>query len=94
MALTDDRTADVPGGPRRPGRPPSGAARSPAQLQREYRARKKAQGVKETSVSMSIEVVDALKAYVARQNADCSDEPISVGDAVDRIVRAYLLRKR
>lgn len=90
----DDVTAELPGVPRRPGRPATGKAKTPAQLQREYRARKKAEGKKETSVSVSAHVVDALKAYVARQNADKLDKPMTVGDAIDRIVGAYLLRKR
>lgn len=79
---------------KRRGRPASGTALTPAQRQAAYRARKAQDGVKETSVSLSVEVIDALKAYVERQNANVADEPLSVGDAVDRIVRAYLLRKR
>lgn len=91
----DDLTAELPGVPRRRGRPPTGKAKDGAARQAEYRARKQAEGKAELKgVFLSADVLDALRAYVERQNADVASEPITRGDAVDRILRAYLLRKR
>lgn len=97
MARLDSVTSELPGVPpvpRRRGRPATGTALTAAERQAAYRARKAEAGRKETAVSLSVEVLDALKAHVAKKNADTAVEPESVGDAVDRIVRAYLLRKR
>lgn len=90
----DNLTVELPGLPGRPGRPPTGKAKSGADRQAAYRAKKRAEGFAPTTVVLSAEVLDALNGYVARQNADRADDQVTLGDAVDRILKAYLLRKR
>jgi hypothetical protein len=77
------------------GRPASGSALSPAERQAAYRARKAAAGKGEMpSMFVAADVMDALKAYVDRQNADRAADPLTLGDAVEKILRDRLLRKR
>lgn len=91
----DDVTAELPGLPKRRGRPPTGKAMSAAERQKAYRKRMAGAGRDELpSVWVQSDVLKALNAYVERQNADVAAEPVTLGDAVDRILRAYLLRKR
>lgn len=91
----DDFTQELPGVPKRRGRPKTGKAMDGASRQAAYRARKKSGGkVELPPVFVSTDLREALMTYVDRQNADVAVEPISVGDAVDRILRAYLMRKR
>lgn len=90
----DDRTAELPGVPRRRGRPATGKAMSGAARQAAYRERQKLIGREEVSAFLGVEVAEALRAYVARQNADRADEPMTLGDAVERILRDRLMRKR
>jgi hypothetical protein len=95
MMRKDDVTGELPGVPMRRGRPKTGKAKDGAARQAAYRARKQAGGkVELPPVFVSEDLRLALKSYVDRQNADVAGEPMSVGDAVDRILRAYLLRKR
>lgn len=91
----DNLTAELPGVPGRRGRPPTGKAMSAAERQRAYRERRAQEGKAELApVFLSAEVLASLSAYVDRQNADVAENRVTVGDAVDRILRAYLLRKR
>lgn len=90
----DDLTEELPGVPKRRGRPSSGRALSGAQRQAAYRERQKETGRHEVTAFLDVEVANALRAYVARQNADRAGNPMTLGDAVERIVRDRLLRKR
>lgn len=76
------------------GRPPTGQAKDGAARQRAYRERKAAEGKTSLTFMVDAEVADALALYVQRQNADRADKLLTLGDAVDRIVRDRLLRKR
>lgn len=90
----DNRTIELPGVPRRRGRPTTGKALSGGARQAAYRERQKQAGLEEVSAFLSTDVAAALRAYVARQNADRTDDPITLGDAVERILRDRLMRKR
>lgn len=91
----DDVTKELPGVPARRGRPRTGAAKSGADRMREFRAKMAEAGkVEIKGVWVSVDVFDALRAYVQRQNADVADSHVTLGDAVDRILRDRLLRKR
>jgi len=83
-----DVTGDVPGVPRRRGRPATGSARTAAQRQAARRARLAAEGKESLTVDVSTDVADALRALVKFK----ANEGMS--EAVDRILRSYLLRKR
>jgi len=77
------------------GRPPTGRAKSGAERQRLYRERKTEEGKEELpSIWLSSDVMAALKRYVNRQNADIGSETLTLGDAVERVLRDRLLRKR
>lgn len=98
MARKDNVTVELPGVPRRPGRPPI-RPQDPASLKaaaaarkREQRARQQAAGLETVSVVLSLDVADALRSYVERRSAD--GEPLTLGQAVEKIVRDRLLRKR
>jgi hypothetical protein len=84
----DDVTSDLPGVPRRRGRPATGNAKNAAQRQAARRARLAAEGKESLTVDVSADVADALRALVRFK----ADEDMS--KAVDRILRSYLLRKR
>lgn len=90
----DDVTEELPGVPRRRGRPRSGNALSGAARQAAYRERQKQTGREEVTAFLSVDVADALRSYVARQNADRLDSPMTLGDAVEKILRDRLMRKR
>lgn len=83
----DELTMELPGVVRRPGRPPTGKAMTAAEKKAASRARLAAEGKVPLNVNVSIEVLEALRKLV-----QFKDE--SQGDAVDRILGAYLLRKR
>lgn len=83
----DDLTVELPGVPKRRGRPPTGKAKSSAQRQADRRARLAAEGVQPLTVQISGDVIERLRSLV-----EFKDETMSA--AVDRILRAYLLRKR
>lgn len=83
----DDRTMELPGVVRRPGRPPTGKAMTAAEKKAASRARLAAEGKVALNVNVSLEVLEALRKHV-----QFKDEP--QGDVVDRILRSYLLRKR
>ena len=92
MARKDDVTAELPGVAKRPGRPPTGKALSGAERMAAYRARLLASGRETVTVDLDKEVADALRAYVERKSAD--SEALTLGQAVERILRDRLLRKR
>lgn len=83
----DDFTQELPGVPRRRGRSPTGKARTLAQRQADRRARLAAEGVEVLTLEVSSEVVQRLRDLV-----EFKDENLS--QAAERILRAYLLRKR
>lgn len=84
----DDLTDELPGVPKRRGRPATGQALSAAERQARYRARKLEAGKAILTVEVGQDVVDALQAHVQFRDG------VTQGQVVDRILRAYLLRKR
>ena len=87
----------LPGNPLRAkrGRPVKVDSMSGAERQRAYKEKQLAQGKsKIDGVWVSSDVKQALQRYVERHNADKAVEPITLGDAVDRLLRDRLLRKR
>lgn len=87
MARKDDITAELPGVPKRRGRPPTGQALSSAERQKRRREKLAAEGRTLVTVDISEEVQQALSKYVEFKD-------MTLGDAVDRILRDRLLRKR
>jgi hypothetical protein len=83
----DDVTLELPGVVKRRGRPSTGKAMTPAERKAASRARLAAEGKGVLSVDVSLEVIEALRKHVQFKDED-------QGEAVDRILRAYLLRKR
>lgn len=83
----DDVTQELPGVPKRRGRPSTGKALTPAQRQAARRARLAAEGVEVVTFEVSGEVAERLRDLV-----EFKEETLS--QAADRILRAYLLRKR
>lgn len=63
-----------------------------ARRKRESRARLAASGLQTVTVDLDVEVAAALRSYVERKKADADD--LTIGQAVDRILRDRLLRKR
>lgn len=92
MTRKDDVTAELPGVPRRRGRPPTGKAQTDAQRQASRRARLASAGLETIQVQVPADVAEALRAYVARRTSDA--EPMTLSDAVERILRDRLMRKR
>lgn len=88
--LTDTRTldlADAPAVRRQRGRPAVPGALSNAERQAAYRARRAEVGFKSVTVDISAECRAALAKYVEFKD-------MTLGDAVERILRDRLLRKR
>jgi hypothetical protein len=83
----DNRTLEIEGLPKRRGRPPTGTAMTAAQRQAKAKKKKLEAGKAELKVSISAEVRDAINKYVEFKD-------LTLGDAVDRILRDRLLRKR
>lgn len=98
MAVRDVVTGDLPGVPRRRGRPaegpqdPKAIRAAAAARKRAERARKAAAGLEEVTLTLDLEVANALRAYVERKSAD--SEALTMGQAAERILRDRLLRKR
>lgn len=83
----DDVTMELPGVVKRRGRPPTGKAMSAAERQAARRARLAAEGKESLTVEVSVDVAEALRALVQFKEE-------TMNEAVDRILRGYLLRKR
>lgn len=90
----DNVTMNLPEVPAKRGRPSTGKAKDGAARMRAYRERKAAEGKTAVTVFLDQETAAALDAYVKRQNADQAEQLVTLGDAVDRILRDRLLRKR
>lgn len=86
--LEDSKTVDMmaPGSGvvRQRGRPPTGAAKSPAERKRESRARA---GVKALAVDLPVDLLDALEEY--RLGKD-----LTLAAVIEKLLRTQLLRKR
>lgn len=83
----DKVTATLPGVAAKRGRPATGKAKSAADRQREYRERLRNQGREIISVDLPLECSEALRKHVQFKD-------MTLGDAVEKIVRDRLLRKR
>lgn len=90
----DDVTQELPGVARRPGRPPTGKAMTPAEKKAAQRARLKEQGIVQVNLNLPKEVADALRGLVERKNADTAAELVTMGDVAAAILKDRLLRKR
>lgn len=88
----DDVRQELPGVPKRRGRPPTGTAMTAAERKAAQRARQQEAGLETVSVELATEVADALRAYVARRKAD--GEALTLGQAAEKILRDRLMRKR
>jgi len=90
MAVNDNATGVLPGVPPVPkkrGRPPTGEAQGNAERCRASRARRAAEGKKQISVTISLEVIEAIKKHIEFKDLD-------LGDAVEKALRDRFLRKR
>lgn len=88
MSKRDDVTRDLLGGAiRQRGRPVTGKALTSAERQHLRREKLKAEGRGTLTVDVSLDVINALDAFVRFR-----DE--TKGQVVDRILRGTLLRKR
>jgi hypothetical protein len=84
----DNKTVDMLPAAKRPrGRPSTGVAMSAAERQRAYRERLRAVGGDVLSVTVDADVLEALRKFVEFKD-------ITQGEAVTRILRDRLLRKR
>lgn len=83
----DDITAELPGVPKRPGRPPTGKALSGADRQREYRARLREAGKEVLTVDIDADVIQKLREFVEFKD-------MTQGEVVSKVLRDRLLRKR
>jgi hypothetical protein len=90
----DNVTMNLPEVPPKRGRPATGRALDGAARMRAYRERKASEGKSAVTVYLDSKTAAALAAYVERQNADQAEQLVTLGDAVDRILRDRLLRKR
>jgi hypothetical protein len=94
----DNSTMELPGVVKRRGRPAAQAQDkktlrdAAARRKRESRARLAAAGLDTLTLDLDQEVSCALRAYVERKRADAED--LTLGQAVERILRDRLLRKR
>lgn len=94
MTRRDDVTRELPGVSARRGRPATGKAMTGAERQRARRARLAKEGYESLAVELPTEVMDVLRRYVRRKNADTAKDPITVADAVEAVLRDRLLRPR
>lgn len=74
--------------PKKRGRPPTGFAADNAARSKAKRDRLLADGKKQLSITLSLDVIDALKKHVEFKDG------FTLGDAVDKVVRDRLMRKR
>lgn len=83
----DSKTVDIFGLKRPRGRPPSGDAMTAAERQKARRERLKASGADVATFTLDADVLEALRKFT-----EFKDE--TLGQAVSRILRDRLLRKR
>lgn len=83
----DDLTAELPGVPARRGRPKTGQAMTDAQRSKAKRDRLAAEGKKQISCTLSLEVIEAVKRHIEFKDLD-------LGDAIEKALRDRFLRKR
>lgn len=79
----DDLTAELPGVPKKRGRPASGQAKTPGQRQKEYLDRLAAEGKTSVTMILSVAVVEALQKYMVGKD-------ITQGEAADKLLRQRL----
>lgn len=84
---SDDVTGELPAVGKRVGRPASGNALDNAARSKAKRDRLEADGKKQVSVTISIEVLEAIKKHVQFKD-------LTLGDAFDKALRDRFLRKR
>lgn len=77
----------LPGVPKRPGRPPTGKAMDDSARSKAKRDRLAAEGKKQVSVTISIEVLEAIKKHIEFKD-------LTMGDAFEKALRDRFLRKR
>lgn len=87
MTRKDDVTGELPGVPRRQGRPPTGKALDNAARSKAKRERLEAEGKKQVSVTISIEVLEAIRKHIEFKD-------LTLGDAFEKALRDRFLRKR
>lgn len=87
MARKDDVTGELPGVPKRVGRPATGKALDNAARSKAKRDRLAAEGKKQVSVTISLEVLDAIHKHVQFKD-------LTLGDAFEKALRDRFLRKR
>lgn len=94
----DNLTAELPGVPARRGRPATrpqdekSLKAAAAARKRAQRARLAESGLETVTLILPADLAEALRTYVARKTSD--QEPVTQGQAVERILRDRLLRKR
>lgn len=87
MTRRDDLTVELPGVAKRLGRPPTGKALDNAARSKAKRDRLEVDGKKQVSVTISIDVLEAIKKHVQFKD-------LTLGDAFDKALRDRFLRKR
>ena len=87
MAVKDDVTAPLPGVPKKQGRPATGRAMDNAARSKAKREKLLAEGKKQISVTLSLEVIQAVEKHVEFKD-------LTLGDAVEKALRDRFLRKR
>ena len=83
MTRKDQLTADLPGVPKRRGRPPTGKAMSDSERQARRRQKLADEGRELVTVDLSSVVVQALNRYILGKD-------ITLGQAVDRLIAGRL----
>lgn len=87
MTRKDDLTLELPGVVRRPGRPRTGEALDNSARSKAKRERLEAEGKKQVSVTISLEVLEAIKKHIEFKD-------LTLGDAFEKALRDRFLRKR
>lgn len=87
MTRKDEVTAELPGVPKRRGRPATGAAMSDAQRSKSKRERLLAEGKQQVSAVLSLEVIAAVKKHIEFKD-------LTIGDAIEKALRDRFLRPR
>lgn len=85
--MTDVKTLPLPGIKGKVGRPVTGRSMDNAARSKAKRERLLAEGKKQISVTLSLEVIDALERHIEFKD-------LTLGDAVEKALRDRFLRKR